>query len=185
MAPRTEFSRRIVVEPWPQGGIAVELEASAEERRALVRRFGLLELSSLTAVGTLERSSDDGEIRFRAQLGADVAQACVISLEPVTSHISEPIERRYRPLPANEGAAAPEVMVDPEAVDVEPLPEPLLDLGEVVAEELGLALDPYPRVGDAYGRLPDLGPDVSLGDTGSGASPFAVLEELYNNKRAR
>lgn len=183
MAPSTEFSRRIVVEPWPQGGTTVELEASAEERRALVRRFGLLELSSLTAVGTLERSGDDGEIRFRAQLGADVAQACVISLEPVTSHISEPIERRFRRLPAGERAA--EVMVDPEAVDVEPLREPSLDLGEVVAEELGLALDPYPRVGDAYGRLPDLGPDVSLGDVESGASPFAVLEELYNNKRAR
>lgn len=185
MAPSTEFARRIVIEPWPEGGITVELEASAEERRALARRFDLLELSSLTVAGILERSSDEAELCFRGQLVADVVQACVISLEPVAARISEPIERRYRRLPPGERMAAPELLVDPEAVDVEPLREPSLDLGEVVAEEFGLALDPYPRVVDAYERLPDLGPDVSLGDAEPVASPFAVLEELYNDKHAR
>jgi hypothetical protein len=53
----------------------------------------------------------------------------------------------------------------------------------VVAEELALALDPYPRLDDAYARLPELGPDVSLGEGEVTDGPFAVLEQLEVKRR--
>lgn len=189
MARRSEFVRRVVVEPWPEGGLSVELQADAGERSALARRFDLVELGALAASGRLERAADGREIRFRGQLMADVVQTCVVSLEPVATRILEPIERSYRRLaPGEELPQAAEVLVDPEAVEAEPLPGASIDLGEVLAEELGIALDPYPRRGDAYEQLPELGPDASLDgpEADPAASPFAPLAMLYDHdKRAR
>jgi uncharacterized metal-binding protein YceD (DUF177 family) len=181
VAPTSEFARHVVIEPWPEGGLEIELEATAEERRSLARRFDLIELPSLRASGRLQRTADGLELRLRGQLQAEVVQSCVISLEPIASRVQEPIERRYRRVAPGEALPEPELLVDPEAAEVESLRGTAIDLGEVVAEELGLALDPYPRSGDAYGRLPPLGPDVSLGEPERPASPFAVLEDLYDN----
>lgn len=181
MAPTSEFDRHVVIEPWPEGGLEIALEATAAERRLLARRFDLIELPSLTASGSLERTADGRELGFRGELRAEVVQSCVVSLDPVASRIQEPIERRYRRLAPGEALMGPELLVDPEAAEVEPLRATSIDLGEVVAEELGLALDLYPRARGAYERLPALGPDVSLGDAERPASPFAVLEDLYDN----
>jgi uncharacterized metal-binding protein YceD (DUF177 family) len=177
--PTSELDRQVVIEPWPEGGLDVELEATAEERSSLARRFDLVELRSLSASGRLER--DGRDLCFRGQLQAEVVQSCVVSLEPVASRIQEPIERRYRRLAPGEALLEPGLLADPQAAEVEPLRGTSIDFGEAVAEELGLALEVYPRAGDAYERLPALGPDVSLGDAEPPASPFAVLEELYHN----
>jgi uncharacterized metal-binding protein YceD (DUF177 family) len=181
MAPTSEFARHVVIEPWPEGGLEIELEATAEERRSLARRFDLVDLPLLKASGRLKRTSDGLELCFRGQLQAEVVQSCIISLEPVANRIQEPIERRYRRVAPGDALLEPELLVDPEAAEVEALRGTSLDLGEVVAEELGLALDPYPRAGDAYDRLPPLGSDVSLGEAERPPSPFAVLEDLYDN----
>jgi uncharacterized metal-binding protein YceD (DUF177 family) len=180
VAPRSEFARHAIIESWPEGGLEIEVEATPEERQALARRFGLIELSSLAASARFERSADGRELRLRGQLRADVIQSCVVSLDPVASHLEEAIERRYRRLAPGEAMPEPELLVDPGAAEAEPLRSTSIDLGEVVAEELGLALDPYPRAGDAYERLPQLGADVSLGKPGQRPSPFAVLEDLYD-----
>ena len=57
--------------------------------------------------------------------------------------------------------------------DAEPLTGDVLDIGELVAEELSLALDPYPRLPDAEpGRPESSGRDVPR------ESPFDVLAKL-------
>jgi len=180
------FSRAVTIEPWPAQGLEVVLEADAAERRALCRRFDLLDLRAFTASGRLERADDGREIRFSGRFEADVVQACVVSLEPVASRVAATVERRYRRVEAAalEAWPEPEILLDPEAVETEPLAAPTIDLGEVLAEELGLALDPYPRAEDAYARLPELGPDVSIGRAEPSRNPFAVLHELQD-KRAR
>lgn len=180
MASRSEFACHAIIEPWPEGGFEMEVEATAEERHALARRFALVELSSLTASAKFDRSADGRELRLRGQLRASVVQSCVVSLDPVASHLEEAIERRYRRLEPGEAMPEPELLVDPDAAEVEFLRGASVDLGEVVAEELGLALDPYPRAGNAHERLPQLGADVSLGEAGPAPSPFAVLEDLYD-----
>jgi uncharacterized metal-binding protein YceD (DUF177 family) len=192
VAPRNEFARPVVIEPWPDAAITVELSADPGERRALARRFGLLELDLLRATGRLERGDDSRELRFRGWLEAEVVQACVVSLEPVAASIRQAVERRYRRDPAaGSGARAahdPVVWMvdeDDEESEVEIVTGRTIDLGEAIAEELALALDPYPHAGDAADLVTaDLGPDITFGAAEPADSPFAALRQLHE-KRAR
>ena len=192
MVPRNEFPRPLVIEPWPDAGIAVDLAADASERRALARRFGLLELPSLRVEGRLERGDDSQELRFRGWLEAEVVQACVVTLEPVPATIRQPVERRYRKAEAgaDPGAASPPHHIwapdgDEDEVEVDLVSGRTIDLGEAMAEELALALDPYPRAADADDLvLRDLGPNISVGAEQPAESPFAALRQLAE-KRAR
>lgn len=181
--PMSEFSRAIVIDPWPQGGVAIELEAQAAEREALARRFAVLEVSRLGGRGRLERSDDGREIRFFGRIEAEVVQTCVLSLEPVRTSIEEPIERRYWIGPG----APPEPdadVVDPDEEDVEPLPGGTIDLGEVLAEELALALEPYPRAAGAAPPVSEAAAGISLDgpEREPADNPFAVLHQIHNKR---
>ena len=190
MAPRNEFIRPFAIEPWPDAGIAVKLSADPGERRALARRFGLIELRALRVEGRLEPGEDRRELRFLGTLAADVVQACVATLEPVPATIRQPVERRYRRAEpaAGAGAAGPPEQVwllDEDAIEVETVTGRTLDLGEAMAEELALALDPYPRAAATDDLvLRDLGPNISFGAEHAAESPLAALRQLAE-KRAR
>lgn len=181
----SEFSRAIVIDPWPQGGVAIEVQAEAAEREALARRFGVFEVTRLAGHGRLDRSDDGREIRFRGRIEAEVVQTCVLSLEPVPSSIREAVERRYWIGPGAPPEQDPDV-VDPDEEDLEPLPGRAIDLGEVLAEELALALEPYPRAAGAEPAVSDLGAGTSLGgpEKEPSASPFAVLHQIHHNRTA-
>jgi uncharacterized metal-binding protein YceD (DUF177 family) len=179
-----EFSRVVIIEPWPEGGIGFEVEADPVELAALARRFDLLELTMLRATGRLDRSPDGREIWMRGRLEAEGLQECVVSLEPVPATIREPVERHYRPV-GQIPEQAEEVWIDPDEEEVEPLAGNRIDLGEAMAEELGLCLDPYPRAPEAEALVVDhLGPDVRLGPAEPAESPFAALRQLQE-KRVR
>lgn len=188
MPPSNQFARPVVIEPWPEGGIAVELSADPAERRTLARRFDLLELGSLKAAGRLERRPPGGEIWFEGWLEAEVVQECVVSLEPVPATIRQPIERGWRRLkgPVEPGAADAGLdlgLVDED--DIEPLTGRTLDLGAAVAEELALALEPYPRAADAEALVSErLGPNISFGAAEPPEAPLAALAQL-KDRRAR
>lgn len=200
MAPRNEFARPVAIDPLPEAGIAVELCADAGERRALARRLGLLELDTLRASGRLERGDDRHELRFHGWLEAELAQACVVSLEPVPARIRQPVERRYHRIdpagaPGAAAGAAQDDTVwvigeDDEETEVELVSGRTIDLGEAIAEELALALDPYPRAPEAAALGAealvegDLGPYISFGEGERAEPPFAALRQL-KDKRAR
>jgi hypothetical protein len=185
LLPTNEFSRRLVVDPWPESGIDVNVVAEPAERLALARRFDLLELRSLRGHGRLERGGAPGELVLRGWLEACVVQSCVVSLEPVPAQLREQIERRYRQERAAE-RCQPAGIVDLDADEdfIEPLVGREIDVGEAFAEELGLSLDPYPRaVGAAAIEATALAPYVSLGQAEPG-KPFATLRQLQD-KHAR
>ena len=148
----------------------------------LARRFDLLGITSLCATGRLERRAPGAEIWFEGRLEAEVVQACVVSLEPVPASIRQPIERGWRMLagPIEPGAAgAPPTLWLVDDDDVEPLAGRAIDLGEVMAEELALALDPYPRRADAEALVSErLGPNISFGAAEPPESPLAALAQL-------
>ena len=118
--------------------------ATPAECAALATRFDLLALAALTAELTAVR--DAGGIRVTGTLRAAGEQACVVSAEPVGFVLDEPLDLRF-----SEAAvpAAEEVELAGTDLDVLPLDGDALDLGEAVAQSLGLALDPYPRAPDA------------------------------------
>ncbi|MGH6912629.1 MAG: YceD family protein [Geminicoccales bacterium] len=187
MSSTNEFSRVVTIEPWPEGGIGFEVQADPAELAALARRFELLELTMLRGAGRLDRSPDGREIWLEGWLQAEGVQECVVSLEPVPASIREPIERRFRPVGviAEQAAQAEDAWIDPDEQEVEPVAGSRIDLGEVLAEHLGLRLDPYPRAREADALvLEHLGPDVALGPPEPPESPFAALRQLQE-KRAR
>ena len=115
---------------------------------------------------TLDLAAEPGgTVRVRGHLAADVTQACVVTLDPVPQHIEEPVELRFVP------AGMESAEDDPGAPDEIPMTRGgVLELGEAVAEQVALALDPYPRAKGA-----ELPPEAQ--ESGS-PGPFAALAKL-------
>jgi Large ribosomal RNA subunit accumulation protein YceD len=134
-----EFSRRIQLARLGAHETAYPISAEAAEREALARRFDLLSLDRLEAEIHLQRVGG-GMVRLSGRLSADVVQACVVSLEPVASVIEQDFAMLYGPTEPGKS-----VMVDLEADVPEPFEGDAIDIGEAAAQQLALALDPYPR----------------------------------------
>lgn len=157
-----ELSRPLHIGHVPAGGRDLEVVASAEECAALAARLGIEEVRRLRAVLHL-RPEDDGPVMVTGQLRAAVVQLCVVSRDPVLEQVESGISLRLLP----PGRAATDTPDD--AVDEIESQTGLVDLGELLTEELALALDPYPRHPDA-----ELPPEASDPDN----SPFAGLAAL-------
>ncbi len=172
MSEGVEFSRPFAVDRVPAGGARVAIEALAGERRALAGRFGLVRLDALSAELRLERVPGGDLLKISGHILAELAQSCVVTLEPVPAGIDAEFERLFsRDVPE---IAEGEVEVAIEDDQPEPLPGDAIDLGELVAEELALALDPYPRSPAADQALTALG----LADDAKATGPFGALAAL-------
>jgi uncharacterized metal-binding protein YceD (DUF177 family) len=174
MAP--EFSRTLAWGTVGRQEKREELEATARERDALTKRFGILGIESLKASLRLRQESG-GAVRVRGRLVADVVQACVVTLEPVPQHVDEPVDLRFLP-----DGAEPED--DPDGPDEIPTAGAPLELGEAIAEQLSLALDPYPRVPGARFEQEELPEEPAVPEEPPARpNPFAQLASLKGNKR--
>jgi uncharacterized metal-binding protein YceD (DUF177 family) len=124
-------------------GAAVVIEADAAERAALAARFGLGAVESLRAEIALE--AKPRAIRATGRLRAAIMQPCAISGEDFPVTIDEPVDLRFieqNPRAAGEGE---EIELELEADDCDEIEYAgeMFDLGEAVAQTLGLAIDPY------------------------------------------
>ncbi|MBD0275271.1 MAG: DUF177 domain-containing protein, partial [Acetobacteraceae bacterium] len=135
--PAPEFSRPLSLGLVGPDGRREVLEADAAERAALARRFGIPAVESLRAELRL-RPEADGAVRAEGRLAAEVVQSCVVTLEPVAQRVDEAVALRLLP-------AGAEPRDEPDGPDDIPSEDGVVDLGEAVAEQLALALDPYPR----------------------------------------
>jgi uncharacterized metal-binding protein YceD (DUF177 family) len=167
-----EFSRPFALDSLRRGGSVVALEASPDECRALAARFDLVRLDSLAGEVRIERTAAETLVHVSGRFDAEVVQSCVVTLEPVAARVGGEFDRLFSPdLPAE---TQEEVEVDPEAELPEPLPSGKLNLGEILAEELSVALDPYPRAPDADRTLAEL----EAGRADEAASPLRALASL-------
>ncbi len=165
-----EFSRPIDLERVTDVEVTHDIAATREECAALAARFGLLAIDKLEARIRLRRTRGRAELRLRGRIQADVTQACVVTLAPVGNTVDEEFTVLYGTAPESG-----DVEIDPEADSLwEPLPDGPLDVGELVAQEMVLALDPYPRAPGAVldpGLKPTEAPEPKV-------NPFAVLAKL-------
>lgn len=134
-----ELSRPIKTRPLPGGTIIIE--ADEAERRRLAGRFGLSAIKSLRASAQVEEKGK--AIRATGTLDAKIMQLCAVSAEDFPVTISEPFDLRFVP----EGTLAQEhdEEIELEADDCDEIEYSgdTFDLGEAVAQTLGLAIDPY------------------------------------------
>ncbi len=141
-----ELSRPLLAERIGTAPFAVQVEASAEECQALATRMHIPAVLALSCDYLLRRDPAEA-IHAEGRLTARVVQVCVVTLDEFEAEITEPFAVRFVP----EGTESEEI--DPEAEDEIPYAGSMIDLGEAAAEQLALALDPYPRRPDAM--LPD------------------------------
>jgi uncharacterized metal-binding protein YceD (DUF177 family) len=175
--PPAEFSRPIAADQIGPQETEREIVANAAERARLVERFGLLALDRLTATLNLKRGRG-GLIQVQGRLEAEVVQACVVTLEPVRSRLSEYFTVAFE---TSSRAAAGAVVIGLEEEDPpEELIEGRIDLGETVAQQLAVALDPYPHA-PAAGEKADA-PDQDEAGAEKTASPFAALARLRERR---
>ena len=115
------------------------IEADADERAALATRFGLLTLARLTAAFDLRREA--AGIRVTGQVHGSGDQVCVATAEAVPFLLTEAVAI----LLSEAGPDGDEMELTAGELDIEPLNGDIIDLGEIAAQALALALDPYPR----------------------------------------
>ena len=145
----------------------------AGERKALAEDLGLLALYRLDLTGEIRPAGRD-ELVLEATLTAAADQACSVTLAPVPAQVSEPVRRRY--VAGLETPEGDEVEM-PEDDSVEPMPE-VIDLAEIAAEALALALPLYPRAPGAEFAEGLHAADGVTPLTDADLKPFAGLQGL-------
>lgn len=183
MSGGPELSRRFSVAKVPEDGESFHFEATPEERAALARRFELVDLPSLEAEGEIQVFDRGRRARVEGVMRARVVQTCVVTLDPVPATVEDTFVRTYTSAPTKSSAVEQETVLDLDAEDPpEPLEGGMVDIGEAVAETLGLALDPYPRVPGADLGAVAAGGEVQQNVTEAAQnrpeSPFGALKGL-------
>lgn len=175
---KPEFSRPTHVNDIPKEGITLAIEATAAEREALARRFDTLSIENLKGEVSLYPQQGRTCWQVEGRVWSQVVQTCVVSLEPVRTESDFSFERRY--VTNISGGARDDLSPQDDAVltlDEDDAPElmtgDVIDLGEIVAEEFGLALDPFPRAAGAVFN----GYTTEADDRGVATNAFAALAD--------
>jgi hypothetical protein len=154
-------------------GEEILLVPTAGELDALAKWAEVSSVDTFRVTIDLMRNSPS-DFHYEARIEADITQNCVITLEPVRSHISRQFVRDLHLSRA--------VRHDPGAIEAlaagagddeapEEITSPIYDVAGPVLEEFSLAIDPYPRAaGAAFESMAD--------PAGQAVNPFAVLGRL-------
>jgi uncharacterized metal-binding protein YceD (DUF177 family) len=167
-----EFSRRVPLDSIGSAPRSVEISATPDERAALAARFGLTALDRLDATATLAATAAAG-VAVTGRMRADVVQSCVVSGESVAAQIDEPFALRFVE-PASSGTDTEEIELSDYDCDMIDIDSNAVDLGEAVAQTLGLALDPFPRSAAEQARDAE-----RKWVAGEDVGPFAGLKGLF------
>ncbi len=174
--PEPELSRPLRIEKISPNGVEENMVARPTERQALAARFDLIDLPRLEAKLMVMPEHSGSCYLVTGSISADVVQRCVVTLEPLPIHIEQSLKVYFADAEfAMTGANERDMDED----DMEPIDNGYIDLGELVAQHLGLALDPYPR----KAGLPPV--EVVFGEPVVKANPFAKLALVKDDSRKK
>jgi hypothetical protein len=165
-----EFSRPFALSKIRAKDLTVVVQATPEECAAVAARMELPAIHSLECRFELSREADGVAILAGGHLVADVTQTCVTSAEDFAARVEEAFTIRF--VPAGTERDDP----DPDLPDEIPYDRDTIDLGEATSEQLGLALDPWPRIEGAT---------VPLIEDDDGSSPFGILAQRLGLDQTR
>ena len=141
----SELERVVDLDRMGPGGTALDVVATETECAALAKRFGFLSLPALSARVTVDRKPG-GRVVVEGRLKGRLVQACVLSLDPVTQDLDEAFRVVFADNAEDErDPESGEAVLNAHADAPEPLTGNILDVGEIIAEQLSLTADPYPR----------------------------------------
>ena len=165
------WSATIRLDEIAETGRHVEFEASEEVRAALAKPAGVDAIERLVARFDLTRRGRD-RLHVSGEVSGTVRQTCVVTLDPVTNEIDEPIDIDFAP-PREPRENTAEIDIDAASPndEVEPLIANAVDLGLLATEFFILGIDPYPRKPGVAFDAPKTAPDPAN-------HPFAQLAAL-------
>ena len=115
----------------------------------MARDLGILSVDRLEADVQLCILDDSGTAaQLSGTISARVVQACGVTLEPVDERIEAVFERTFGIESMEEAVEETEISSD-SLEPVEPIIDGIIDVGVVLAEQLSLEMNPFPRVEDA------------------------------------
>lgn len=190
-ASANEWSHLLPVDTIGDKPLRLKIAPDEQEKIDLARRLHVDELKDLSASITVS-PVQGGVIHVTGRFSADVGQTCVVTLEPMESHLEEDFEgwfsdqaqmvsfAKVKKEKETQKAHA-EVEILDESEDPEPVVNGKIDLGELVAQYLALAINRYPhKEGVAY-ETGDDNPQVLKAD-GTTRNPFEALKD-WKEKR--
>lgn len=155
----------------PGEGLAVERTATPDEADRLARALEIVSVDKLLARYRLV-PRPGGRLRLTGTIEAEVTQECVVTLDPVASKVSLPLDVVFTPEAESAETTAESALEDLDKPDEEPIENGVVDVGRIVLEEMMSGLDPYPRRPDASFDWTDASADAVAG------KPFAALARL-------
>lgn len=163
-----------------EAGDEIAVAAMPADLTRLAEWADVASVESFLGIVTLQRLSPS-RFLYRAVLDADVVQNCVVSLEPVRSHLERKFSRILQVIPRSYRREADDErggVLAPATGDDE-VPEEIesyrYDLAAPLLEEFSLGITPYPRAPGVEFSAP--------ADFESEKSPFAVLGRLKEKKK--
>jgi uncharacterized metal-binding protein YceD (DUF177 family) len=171
MSETGPLSRPFSTDDLPQEGADATVSATAEERAALARDFGLVGIDRLE--GRFHVARRGRGVTVTGKVEGEVTQTCVVTLEPFPAQVAEAVEVKFVDAPpADRSARAGEDRGEHQTTldEPDPIVDGKVDLGALTAEFLALGLDPYPR-------KPGVAFEYAEKETLEG-SPFAALKGL-------
>lgn len=189
--PTPEWSYPIESEEIDEKGQKFQINADNASKEDLARRLNLLALNDLSAKLIATRQNKR-VIYVSCHFNAEVVQKCVVTLQPVTDHISEEFEAWFADpdqvvsfaRARHERDKARETQERPmleEQEDPEPIIDGKIDLGELVTQYLSLAINPYPHSPEALAKK-EREENSGLASDQERINPFAALKSLKEEK---
>ena len=175
-----ELSRPVSLSKIGPQGLDVTVVATPEECARVAARMDIPAIQSLECMFRLVRENDGASVFARGRLRAYLTRICVVSVDEFEAAVEDEFEVRF--VPAGKVQDDP----DPNQTDEIPYETNTIDLGEATTEQLGLALDPYPRMEGAI--MPGVeGPDPEGANVESieHRPQFSVLSSRLGSSRTR
>ena len=140
MNEASELSRLVKPRALPAGELVID--ADPQERAALAARFGVIAIESLSAKASFD--TKDGAVLAEGSISAEITQPCAVTREPLIYRVDEDFTLRFVPAgQMDEYEEDAEFELTEEDLDEIEYDSDAFDLGEAIAQELGLAIDPY------------------------------------------
>ncbi|MCA8890132.1 MAG: hypothetical protein KDA46_14955 [Parvularculaceae bacterium] len=148
------------------------LAATPEELNTIAERLGVI--AATKAEGEMKLWREGDRVELRGAVTAHLMRQCVVTLEPMEEIVTDAFAIRFEP--AQDGDFDDEMRdEDDEDLLIEPMEGESLSLGEVLIQQIAVAMSAHPRSTDADALLAEFGRDEA-------ASPFAALKAIAGGK---
>ena len=171
----------------PSASETLTLPVDAQKMTLAADACGVTGFKNLEAKFRFKRWRKHGVSIF-CDFKAQIEQECIVTLEPVSSMVSESFERQFLPERSSDYKMPEiidgEMVLDPEAGDYPDIIEgDAINLWDVLIEELILVINPFPRADQLEDDI-ELEQEVIEEPSEPTHRPFSELKALITEKKS-